>query len=238
MNVSVIGFRGFTLRSRVPVARAGSSRRFKATHEESLQYTSSSCRQANETCDQDSEGIVSRRTALSLLSAAALLMVEPSAFAEEQATEATRVEAKVEDEAPSTSYVSDFPDDGVPSNLKPKEYYKLLFQLRPVCWAAIARSLQSKDYDRLSLIMNQAPIADLRSAAKFTPWSLLQANEYDAAVASRKAFVDLEVHMKDLQQIAEATAMDGATPEQVQQSFILLNASFEQFIATLPSKFQ
>jgi hypothetical protein len=140
--------------------------------------------------------------------------------------------------APSTSYVADFPDDGVPSNLRPNEYYRLLFQLRPICWAAIARSLQTKDYDRLSLAMNQAPIADLRSAAKFTPWSLLQADEYEAAVASRKAFVDLETHMKDLSQIAEATAMNGAQPEQVQQAFILLNASFEQFIATMPSRFQ
>ena len=233
-------FRGFALSSSHPVARLQRFRsRFTATTQRaSRQYIAFAATHSHDSQlkDEEQHSIISRRMALNRLFAAAFLMGSP-AFADEQA-ETSSEQAKTQDESPSTSYVSEFPDDGVASSLRPNEYYKQLLLLRPICWAAMARSLQSKEYDRLSLAMNQAPIADLRAAAKFTPWALLQADEYEAAVASRKAFVDLEVHMKDLQQIAEATAMDGATPEQVQQAFILLNASFEQFIATIPSRFQ
>lgn len=47
------------------------------------------------------------------------------------------------------------------------------------------------------------------------PLLQLQADDYSAAADCRRAYLDFDVHVKDLVQIAEAADLDGANPEQV-----------------------
>ena len=53
-----------------------------------------------------------------------------------------------------------------------------------------------------------------------SPPPQLQANEYNAATDCRKAYVDFDMHVKDLTQIATALAFEGAAPEQVRGQYL------------------
>ncbi|EFJ43414.1 hypothetical protein VOLCADRAFT_106852 [Volvox carteri f. nagariensis] len=86
-------------------------------------------------------------------------------------------------------------------------------------------------------------MADLRQAALFLPWALLQNYDYTAAADAMKAYKNLDEHIKDLQRAALAAATF-ASPEssaqqaqQVQQAFILMSASLDGYLATVPSRY-
>jgi hypothetical protein len=66
----------------------------------------------------------------------------------------------------------------------------------------------------------------------------LREGEYASAVTTRKAYLDLDVHIEDLKQICDAVEMDGALPEQVQQSFEALDVAIENLLGTIPPRYQ
>lgn len=75
--------------------------------------------------------------------------------------------------------------------------------------------IQTGNYFNLAQNLNVAPAADLRQAALHIPWALLQNNEYNAAVDTRKAYRDFDDHIKDLQRVASAAAAGASEPQQV-----------------------
>lgn len=71
------------------------------------------------------------------------------------------------------------------------------------------------------------------------PRALLQQDDYTAAVECRKAYVRLLDHIHDLATVALAAA-DAPGPNnatQVQQAFLLLNASLESFLSNVPERY-
>lgn len=52
------------------------------------------------------------------------------------------------------------------------------------------------DYSSLSDDLNVAPFADLRQAALFIPWALLQRDDFSTAVDARKAYNDFNAHVQ------------------------------------------
>eukprot|EP00955_Chlamydomonas_euryale_P084115 363926-Chlamydomonas_euryale.AAC.9 len=66
----------------------------------------------------------------------------------------------------------------------------------------------------------------------------MREGEYISAVQCRKAYAALDTQLGDLKQIAEAVDMDGATPEQVVQSFAQLVTVLNNFVGTVPPKYQ
>ena len=58
----------------------------------------------------------------------------------------------------------------------------------------------------------------------------LQANEYNAAVDTRKAYLDFNNHVQDLQKVSSSAAEGTAAPSQVQQAFNLMSASLDSML--------
>ncbi|KAG2490037.1 hypothetical protein HYH03_011502 [Edaphochlamys debaryana] len=159
------------------------------------------------------------------------------------------VEAAPPPQPDVTVYNYDFASD-VPSNLRIKEYLQIVQENRPRSWQSIAQQIQTGNFEQLTMNLNVAPMADLRQAALYLPWALLQNSEYNAATDSHKAFKNFEEHVKDLQyaSASAAAALRGSpswTPQQqaqqaqqVQQAFILMSASLDGFLSTVPAKYQ
>jgi hypothetical protein len=142
----------------------------------------------------------------------------------------------------------DFVSD-VPCNLRVREYWTIINQARTRIWVQIAQQIQTGSYDILSIDLNLAPMADLRQAALYLPWALLQNYDYAAATDAMKAYKNLDEHIKDLQRAATVAATFGPVDvssqqaqqaqqaQQVQQAFILMSASMDGFLVTIPTRY-
>ncbi len=151
-----------------------------------------------------------------------------------------------------TIFQYDFASD-VPNNLRVREYCTIITSNRARVWQLIAQQIQAGDFGTLSMNLNVAPAADLRQAALYIPWALMQNNEFNAAIDSRKAFNDFDEHVKDLQRAAAsaaalaAAAADAQQPvppaqqqqlaQKIQQAFILMSASLDGFLQAVPAKY-
>ncbi|GLI68256.1 hypothetical protein VaNZ11_012610 [Volvox africanus] len=141
-----------------------------------------------------------------------------------------------------TIFTYDFVSD-VPCNLRVREYWTIINQTRPRIWQQIAQQIQTGKYDILSIDLKLAPMADLRHAALHLPWALLQNYDYTAASDTMKAYKNLDEHIKDLERAALAAAALSSTEvppqqaQQVQQAFILMSASLDGYLATVPSRY-
>ncbi len=105
----------------------------------------------------------------------------------------------------------------------------MLTKKRPACWQRVAQQIQAGEFAALSDGLSVPPFADLRAAALYIPWALLQRDDFTTAVDARKAFNELESHVQDLQMAAAAAAAGDADPQRVQQAFILLSASMDRW---------
>ncbi|GLC36794.1 hypothetical protein PLESTB_000782300 [Pleodorina starrii] len=142
-----------------------------------------------------------------------------------------------------TIFNYDFVSD-VPSNLRVREYWSIINQTRPRTWQLIAQQIQTGSYAILAIDLNLAPMADLRHAALHLPWALLQNYDYNAATDAMKAYKNLEEHIKDLERAATAAAalppadaVSSPQAQQVQQAFILMSASLDGYLATVPTRY-
>jgi len=125
----------------------------------------------------------------------------------------------------------------VAPNLRVKAYHAIIFQARPACWQRIAQAIQNSRYTELEQDLKEGQFADLRQAAMYIPWALLQRDDFTAATDARKAYNEFNAHIQDLQSAALAAAAGDADPQRVQQSFILMSASLDGFLAAVPSTY-
>lgn len=141
----------------------------------------------------------------------------------------------------------------MPNNLRVREYCTIITSNRARVWQQIAQQIQAGDFATLSMNLNVAPAADLRQAGLYIPWALMQNNEFNAAIDSRKAYNDFDEHVKDLQRAAAsaaalaAAAADAQQPvppaqqqqlaQKIQQAFILMSASLDGFLQAVPAKY-
>ncbi|MEW5296960.1 MAG: hypothetical protein WDW36_000203 [Sanguina aurantia] len=125
----------------------------------------------------------------------------------------------------------------IPSDLKVRQYYRLLQANRPPAWQQVALQLRNGEYLRLSQGLSHEPFSNVRAAALYLPWALLQNNEFAAASECRKAYNGFDDHVRDLEQVADAAANKGADAVRVQQSFLLMSASMDNLLTTLPRQY-
>jgi hypothetical protein len=111
-------------------------------------------------------------------------------------------------------------------------------RLRPVVWGSLADAIKGGDYDAISKAPFQAPFTDLRTAAQCMSWALMQENAYSDAVSAAKSYVEFDRHVQDLQKAAKGVLAKQGVPDQVQQQFMLLNASLEALLGAVPAKYQ
>lgn len=198
----------------------------------------------------DTQSVATRRSALAVIvgiggAAASGALAEPAPTQGEPAP-AVAFPVSTPTLAPQandpTVFNYDFVSD-VPCNLRVREYWSIINQNRPRTWQLIAQQIQTGKYDILSIDLNLAPMADLRQAALYLPWALLQNYDYAAAVDAMKAYKNLDDHIKDLQRAASVAAILGSADvtvqqaQQVQQVFILMSASLDGYLATVPSRY-
>lgn len=119
-----------------------------------------------------------------------------------------------------------------------KAYLQILRDARRASWPLVAQKIASGSWIELSQVLVQPPFDDVRQACFYIPWALLQSDDFTAAVAARKAYVDFIDHVHALAAIA-LKAADGVPGAgvQVQQSFLLLNASVDAFLAAVPPQY-
>jgi hypothetical protein len=121
-----------------------------------------------------------------------------------------------------------------------------LFKARRTSWPLLAKLISTGSWIELSQALVQAPFDTVRQSLFYVPWALLQLDDFTSAVAARKAYVDFIDHVHALAEIA-LKAADQAEPRrgsgggvnevQVQQAFMLLNASLDAYLAVLPPKY-
>ncbi|KAF5841815.1 hypothetical protein DUNSADRAFT_11131 [Dunaliella salina] len=130
----------------------------------------------------------------------------------------------------------------VPCDLRVKQYYEIIVKNRPKCWQRIASQIQTSNFTGLDEGLKKDAMADLRQAALFTPWALLQRDDYTASVEVRKGYLSLNAHIQDLQIAALGAAENGENQqkaaERVQQAFILMSASLDDFLSRIPNKYK
>jgi hypothetical protein len=125
----------------------------------------------------------------------------------------------------------------VTPDLSIQAYVQILMRARRQAFPLIAKSIAASDFIGLAEMVPKRPIDDLRQAAFYIPWALLQLDDYTSSVACRKAYIDVLTHIQDIEQIAVAASQQGATATQVQQAFLLLSATLDTYIATIPAKY-
>ncbi|KAG1678515.1 hypothetical protein FOA52_014548 [Chlamydomonas sp. UWO 241] len=136
-------------------------------------------------------------------------------------------------------YVYDFNEtSGVPENLKASEYLFIVTALRGKAFKQLNNHIKNGNWGRAATDMLQQPFSALRAASLYLSAALMREGEYVSAVQNRIAFRDLDVKMEDVKQVAEAVDLEGALPEQVVQSFEQLVESLNQFLVTVPPKYQ
>lgn len=125
------------------------------------------------------------------------------------------------------------------SNLSVPSYIQILQDSRRSSWPLLAQKIQAGEWIAFSQLLQEAPFDAVRQACFYIPWALLQSDDFDAAVAARKAYVDYIDHVHALAGIA-LKAADGVPGAdlQVQQAFTLMNASLNAFLAAVPVKYQ
>eukprot|EP00200_Dunaliella_tertiolecta_P005634 CAMPEP_0202355586 /NCGR_PEP_ID=MMETSP1126-20121109/10417_1 /ASSEMBLY_ACC=CAM_ASM_000457 /TAXON_ID=3047 /ORGANISM="Dunaliella tertiolecta, Strain CCMP1320" /LENGTH=175 /DNA_ID=CAMNT_0048948223 /DNA_START=364 /DNA_END=894 /DNA_ORIENTATION=+ len=130
----------------------------------------------------------------------------------------------------------------VPCDLRVKQYYEIIVKNRPRCWQRIASQIQASNFTGLDEGLRRDAMADLRQAALYTPWALLQRDDYVASVEVRKGYLSLNAHIQDLQNAALAAAENEENQkkaaERVQQAFILMSASLDDFLSRIPNKYK
>jgi hypothetical protein len=139
---------------------------------------------------------------------------------------------------------------------------QLIADARRASWPLIARCIGSSDWTGLARLLVQPPFDDVRAAAFFLPWSLMQVDDYAAAVEVRKGYTDFVEHVHDLAAVAlsaadgeaggagaagvgapsAAAAAAAAAPKEaagraVQQAFLLLSASLDRLLSAVPIKY-
>ena len=154
------------------------------------------------------------------------------------------------------------PASTVPANLSASAYLQLIADARRASWPLIARCIGSSDWTGLARLLVQPPFDDVRAAAFFLPWSLMQVDDYAAAVEVRKGYTDFVEHVHDLAAVAlsaadgeaggagaagvgapsAAAAAAAAAPKEaagraVQQAFLLLSASLDRLLSAVPIKY-
>lgn len=82
-----------------------------------------------------------------------------------------------------------------------RQYYRLLQANRPPAWQQVALQLRNGEYLRLSQGLSHEPFSNVRAAALYLPWALLQNNEFAAASECRKAYNGFDDHVRDLEQV-------------------------------------
>ncbi|KAL6752978.1 hypothetical protein V8C86DRAFT_2737849 [Haematococcus lacustris] len=125
----------------------------------------------------------------------------------------------------------------LPSNLRVKEYWAVINKNRPPCWQRIASLIQGSQFAELSEELNQGMFADMRYATLHIPWALLQRDDFGACTEARKAFNEFNEHVQDLQAVAVSAAAGDADAQRVQQAFILMSASLDSFLTTVPNSY-
>ncbi len=73
-----------------------------------------------------------------------------------------------------------------------------LHAARRASWPRIARRISGGEWIQLSQLLVQPPFDDVRKAAFYIPWALLQEDNYQAAIACRKSYLDFVDHLHDL----------------------------------------
>eukprot|EP00878_Enallax_costatus_P017598 GHUV01018490.1.p1 GENE.GHUV01018490.1~~GHUV01018490.1.p1 ORF type:complete len:191 (+),score=60.56 GHUV01018490.1:76-573(+) len=127
----------------------------------------------------------------------------------------------------------------VSANLSVQAYLQILQESRRASWPIIAQKISAGDWIALSQVLVQPPFDDVRQACFYIPWALLQSDDFTAAVAARKAFVDFIDHVHALATIAlKADDEVPGAAVQVQQSFLLLNASVDAYLSAVPKKYR
>ena len=94
----------------------------------------------------------------------------------------------------------------MPPNLSAQAYLRVIADARRASWPLIARCSSTGDWTGLARLLVQPPFDDVRAAAFYLPWSLLQADDYAAAVDVRKGYVDFVEHVHDLAAVALSAA--------------------------------
>lgn len=126
---------------------------------------------------------------------------------------------------------------GAISTLEVTDYIQQLNKARRDSWPRIAQKISSGEYVTLSQMLIISPFEDVRQACLYIPFALQQRDDVLAAEACRKAYVDFIDHVHDLDRISLAASRSEADPNQVQQAFMLLSASLDTYIASIPSKY-
>ncbi|MEW5315882.1 MAG: hypothetical protein WDW38_007281 [Sanguina aurantia] len=140
------------------------------------------------------------------------------------------------DDSGATAFSYPFVSE-IPSDLKVRQYYRLLQANRPPAWQQVALQLRNGEYLQLSQDLSHEPFSNVRAAALYLSWALLQNNEFVAASECRKAYNGFDDHVRDLEQVADAAANKGADAVRVQQSFLLMSASMDNLLTTLPRQY-
>jgi hypothetical protein len=108
--------------------------------------------------------------------------------------------------APPAATAGSTPASTVPPNLSAQAYLQIIADARRASWPLIARCSSNADWTGLAKLLVQPPFDDVRAAAFFLPWALMQADDYAAAVDVRKGYVDFVEHVHDLAAVALSAA--------------------------------
>lgn len=128
-------------------------------------------------------------------------------------------------------------NSSIPPELTVTDYWNYIIKNRPVAWKFISKAIQSNNWEGLQDLLLVPPFTDLQQACYYVPPALLQADEYNSAIDTRKAYKDFVDHVNDFYRVA-ARAENGATDAaQVQQAFFLMSASVDSFIQAIPKKY-